>query len=765
MQRFVARWLIRAAWLVSSMVLTASGIAQQVDDGGLQEIVVTAQREAQNVLSVPMSIQAVSGEQLAQQGITGLTDLQFTVPGYLPSNASGYTQIYIRGVGNSIFVGADPSVATFIDDVPRIYGSMSDNLVDVDRVEVLKGAQGGLYGRNATGGVVNIITHQPNTDKLEGSALVDYGEMNSFRIAGYANAPLGDRVALMVSAERSSHAPYVDNIASHDPYTAAMFPGGSNAFGGPQDSASAFNSFVRPYDGYNDSRFWAVSSKLLVEPADHFKVTLAADYNYKKDTNGTAAYDPTPEYTQTSLAGIIDALAGANIALPPGFISGKTQRFTSALGSPNYTGIRDYGISMTAVWNAPGFDLTSITANRSQVTTFFDELCSCNVPELGISVLNHKGYFYQELRAASTLDGPLHLLGGATFLRDHFQGNDIIDEVPPAVPYFPTGHTLDLVRNWSVYLQVGYDVTHALNLTASARYIHESNHADFIIPAALPAGSSEKKFLPSATLSYKFDGGGNVYGRWARGFKAGGVNPLTSPASFTNPNEGGIFGGETVDTYEIGYRAPLLNRDLQVTTAVFYNKYRNLQVTAHALPQYAAIAEAIVNADSARTWGAEETLDWRLFAPLTVSVSAGYLNAKYTNFALANSAQLEPFDLSGSTMLNSPKLQANFRAEYQQSLNGQLRLVANALEAYVSHVLFAQSGLQGVLPDAVGPGYWLTNLRLGIQTTDEKYSAALYAKNLFKREYYTYGSSAAAYGNLLDYGDPRIIGGEITARF
>ena len=138
----------------------------------------------------------------------------------MPSESSGYTQIFIRGVGNSIFVGADPSVATYIDDVPRIWGSMVNNLVDVERIEVLKGAQGGLYGRNATGGVVNIVTLQPDTNQFAANGLFDYGDYNTFRGAGYLNIPLAPQVAFSMSVERDSHNPYIRNISINPtPYT------------------------------------------------------------------------------------------------------------------------------------------------------------------------------------------------------------------------------------------------------------------------------------------------------------------------------------------------------------------------------------------------------------------------------------------------------------------------------------------------------------------------------------------------------------------
>src|SRR5579871_1295747 len=187
----------------------------------LEEVVVTAERRSEGLLDVPMAMTAQTSEQLAASGIKDITDIELITPGMNTSDSSGYTQVYIRGIGNSIFVGADPSVATFIDDVPRIYGSMVNNFVDVDRVEVLKGAQGGLYGRNATGGVVNIITHQPETDKLYGHVLVDYGNYNQLRAAGYVNVPISDSAAVLVAAERDQHDAYFKNVAPANPYTAA----------------------------------------------------------------------------------------------------------------------------------------------------------------------------------------------------------------------------------------------------------------------------------------------------------------------------------------------------------------------------------------------------------------------------------------------------------------------------------------------------------------------------------------------------------------
>ena len=270
------------------------------------------------------------------------------------------------------------------------------------------------------------------------------------------------------------------------------------------------------------------------------------------------------------------------------------------------------------------------------------------------------------------------------------------------------------MKNWSIYGQVGYDFNAHINLTVSGRYVHEKNDAAFQLPTST-ISSTEHKFLPSATLSYKFDGGGNVYARYARGFKAGGVNPVANP-SFFPPGDtvGSVFGPETVDTYEVGYRAPLFDRRVQVTTAVFYNDYSGLQQSAHATPEHPEIILAIVNAGSARTYGAEGSVTWRVNHAVTLGANAAYLNAKYKTFVL-NSEVLEDFDLSGETMLNSPKWQLSFTGDVDQPINDKFRFVANTVISHLSSVIYQPSAVPGVFPDATGNGYWLMNLRAGVR--------------------------------------------------
>jgi iron complex outermembrane receptor protein len=744
-----------AAWVAFASPVAAQEAPSQAN----QDIVVTAQRREQNLLDVPLSIQAATGETLNSQGIRDLTSLQLTTPGFMAQTDSGYTQIYIRGIGNSVYIGADPSVATFVDEVPRIYGSMADGLFDVQRVEVLKGAQGGLYGRNATGGVVNIITRQPDVNNFKAEGLLSYGNKETFRGAAYVNLPIAKFGALSFSVERDSHAPYMRNEAPANPYSAANFPGGST-FGTPAQTAAFFNSEIT-VPKVADQNVWAVNAKLLLKPTDNLKMTFAFDHNSRSDGNGSGMVTRTPAYSQAAVVGLFQSL-GINAVLPPGFVQAPVGKFSASFGPTTIIDSKENGGSLTVVWNAPAFDVTSISAYRKQDTVFDANTGSGPLADIPLGVRSTRRMIYQELRGVSTFDGPLRLTFGGTYLDSKIDSETNVYLLSHLIPIAKTVVS-DEIHNWSIYAEAGYDFTPDLSLTVSGRYLHETNDAVFSLPAASQGGTRETKFVPAATLSYKLDGG-NVYARWARGYKAGGINVITAPLFFPQPTDGSIFKGETVDTYEIGWRQALFDRKVQLTAAVFYNNYSDLQVDGRAQPGFPAITSALINANSARTYGVEGSVSWRVAPSLTLGIDAGYLNARYKDFNKSGSAVLADFNLDGARMVKSPTFQLSMSAGLDQPLSDNLRLVGSALVSHASSLVWQYSAAPGVLPNATSPGYWQTNLRLGVKTTDDRYGLSIAADNLFNNLHYTYGGSNP-FGTFNGNATPRIVRAELTFKY
>jgi iron complex outermembrane receptor protein len=773
--------IIAAPALAEDTAAATPASGTESDNGGLVEIVVTAQRKSENVLRVPVSISAATGDQLISAGIDQISSLQFTVPGFYTDNGVGYTQIYLRGIGNNIFVGADPSVLTNIDDVPRIYGSLVNNFVNVDRVEVLKGAQGGLYGRNATGGVVNIITRQPS-DTAEADARVSYGQKNTLEVALYGNLPINDVIAWNVSFQRDSHDNYVKNLLQPNPLTAANFPDGGGPLLGlppnqggppttvvtPAQTAAFFNSAINPQSGYGNQDFWAGDTKVRLQLAPNFKVTVDADWSQKHDSDGDQWFLQTPAYSQGYDAAVLGAF-GVNIVLPPGFYKPVTHSFTNYNSTPAADWLTDYGLSIRPEWNLPGVDITNIAAYRQQQTLYTQNYASPITVDIP-TVDNSKWYLYEELRAISTGSGPFHFLGGATYLRDHSLGKTTNVLFPPlcCIPALAGAgintfvQSTDLVNNWSVYGQVGYDITSKLNFTTSLRFIHETNKANFTNPINSESSIDAKKFLPSATLSYALDGGGNVYVRYAKGFKAGGVNPVVPPTLFPNDN-GKVFGPEQVNTYEAGYKDELFDHHVQVTSAVFYNDYTGLQYTTTGNAAHPQLIEAIVNAGTAETYGAEGSVAWRVVRPLTLTANAAYLQAKYRSFSNSDGSVLATFNFNGNRMINSPRWQMAFTAGLDQPITGNLNLTGTWQTAYTSDVVTAYTVYPGV-PNGFIPQFWLTNLRIGVKTPDDRYQFSIFANNAFDRAYYTFNSISGLGSNAL-WGNPRIVGGEFHVKF
>ncbi len=540
------RNLTRSILLVGISTLAAGqALAQPADNaapaasggnGGVADIVVTAQRRAENLTSVPLSISAQTGQTLAANGIKQLSEVKFTTPGFISAAGTGYTQIYIRGIGNAIFVGADPSVATFIDDVPRIYGSLVEDLVNVDRVEILKGAQGGLYGRNASGGVINIITKQPS-DKFSALARVTGGEYGTLQASAYVNMPLNDHIAWNFSLTRNQHGPYLKNIAPKNPYPNHAF----NVYG------ERLNDLSNP-GKINAQNLWSFDTKFRVKLGDRAKITLGVDYTDKKDTDGNGWIDRDPSASYGTYKFLMGLLAPS--VTPLGCTLGAPSRLPhlAAMGEardkigqglrrayPYASWTEDYGASARAELNTDFAALTSITAFRWNNSHFQGDVGAAPVPIAGFSTHFHRRYFYQELRAVSNGSGPFHWLGGATYFHDNVDvsiASILVGHF--AAPTISQYHT----TNWSVYGQGSYDITDNLTFQASLRYANETKTVNF--PAGpgptfdFPGGTDRPaitsqtkvhKFIPAATISYKVSGG-VIYARYAKGFKTGGPNPL-----------------------------------------------------------------------------------------------------------------------------------------------------------------------------------------------------------------------------------------------
>ena len=781
--------------MFSTPVLAQTPPADAVDSS---DIIVTAQRRSESLLNTPLAISATKGETLVKTGIADITSLRFSTPGFMTLSGVGFTQIYIRGIGNRILIGADPSVATFVDDVPRVYGALVDNLANVERVEVLKGAQGGLYGRNATGGVLNIITRQPSTDRVIAEGRVSYGQKKTFNANVFVNIPLNENVAINFVGLRESHDDYVKNLATANPYQsyASLSATQAAALGdtGQRAYLLANPNLAKALDnGSKVSRLnsldrWYVAGKIGFQ-GDGFTVTLSGDYNQDGGSNGNGWQNQNPAKTYAvyrSLMSTTGNLLFGSIAptgpaiLPAAYVNPPQGKFESLGSIEHHSLIKDYGVSARADVDLPGMTLSSITAFRWNNGEFRGDVGISNVPLAGFVSAPSRRFVYQELRMVSTNDGPFTWLGGATYFHENVDYAQI--SVVLGQPLSTTRSTTTTTA-FSGYAQGEYSVTDRLKFIASLRYISEKKGGFYpaqtvtifnfapdmpvagrpmgLVPGvAVPAVSVSdtlNKLLPSATISYGLEGGGNIYIRWARGLKTGGVNPLVHPAQTLGTIN--AFKPEEVDTYEAGYKTNLFNRKVQLSSAIFYNDFRNLQVTRAG---YTGLSLVMLNAGRAKTYGGELSVDWRVSPIFNISANMGYLHARYTDFKFAGIPQLQvgAFDLSGNTMLLAPKWQGSVTASVDKPISANLNVAGTLLYSYISKYFTTDDNN----PIVAQKGYSLVNARIGVHTADQKYGLYLAVKNMFNKHYAVYGTSSGTSDYIIP-GAPRIISGQLEVKF
>lgn len=768
---------------------SSPGDAAQRGGAGLalDEIIVTAQRRSQNVLDVPMSITALPAEVLESTGIETMTDLRFNTPGFLTSTGSGYVQIFMRGIGNRIQIGADPSVTTFVDDTPRIYSSLVDDFSAVERVEVLKGAQGGLYGRNATAGVINIVTRQPDPEAFAGELKVGYGEKDTRETAGFINIPITAQLAVNFTAIKKGHDDYLDNKAIQNPYSsyAALSAAEAQAAGdtgqrqflldNPAIATLLDQASNVGHLGDKDSEYFA--GKLYWE-GENLRATLSYDHSDVDDT--TALAWKSVQFTRTygTYTALMNAFGLGAARLPLGYVyptSGSENgygEFEAANGSLSRNVLEDYGTSAKFDLDLPSVTLTSISSWRWNDSDFQNDVTGSAVPNAGFAARFERENFYQEFRAVSSGDGPFRWLGGVTYFDediDNFVASILLgNQLAPTTDKTGT-------EGYSYYLQGEFDLSDRITLIASGRYIDETKSADFpnavvaiydpqtdtitngVSVSAVSDEFDTTKFLPSFTLSYSLDGGGNVYARYAKGIKTGGANPLVHPAQTLG--ELNALQPEKVDTYEVGLRTHFLDGRAQFTSAIFYNDYQELQVLKSG---YTGLAAVYFNAGEAETYGAEVSLNWQATDIFNLTANLGYLNAEYTDFKSAGIPQLKvaPFDVSGNQMILAPEWQGSVIADFDVPLTDGINGVATVLYSYVDKFYTDDTNIEATSQDA----YSLVNVRIGAETADEKYGFYISAKNVLDEEYVTWGSAAPS-AHSVQIGAPRIIMGELEVKF
>jgi len=692
----------------------APGQTADADAAGVETVVVTARRRTESLQNVPISIDVFSGQQLEDRHVTSVKDLVPYIPGIQYSDRGvSQTEITIRGVGGDARnPGLDSGVGVYIDGVyvPRTSGFNAD-LADIKRIEVLRGPQGTLFGKNTIGGVINIITEKPR-DRTGGSVLVSYGNYNALRTQATLETPVASNLFAKATVSTSNAEGYLHNT----------------------------------YDGrdYNNQAHRAVRTQMRWLANDDLEVNVSLD----------GAID-SPRQVNNQVA----SPAGAAAA----YYTGDPTRINANAVNSEHRDI--WGGSVTADYTLPGdFVLTSISGARQIAIRQFSDI------DMTPRELFHSGpftdtskMFSQEVRLVSPTQAAFRYVGGLYyFFSQNFGARDI---------WINNAHVYDRARvqtqSYAGYVNADYDLTQALTATGGVRFTDELKHGSFLqtyqgnaaLAYAFPGMQREDTNTSwTAGLSYKVTPDLTGYGNVSRGFKSGGFNYDTlTAAGLTARNL--TFKPETVTSYEIGVKGQVPEVAATYRAALFTLDYNNKQVSQFVQVAGAAAPTSIVsNAGRARSQGFELETSIKPLPPLTLSGSVTYTNAVYRNFpagAYANGAYVS---YSGNHVERTPEFTASLGAEYRHPIDPGV-IVAGITSTYVGeHYLQADN-----LSRNFEPGYVLLEARLGFES-EQGWAVSVWGKNLLEETYRIYGRVFAGLDQAV-YGEPMTLGADFRYKF
>lgn len=713
----------------------APALAQDTggNESGLEEIVVTAQKQAQSQQDVPISVTAVTGESLAAAQVNNVADLANSIPNVQInsfSNSPDSAVFTIRGVGVN---DADPYVGTTVSVVVDgvvvgVNTAALLSLFDIDRVEVLRGPQGTLFGANTTGGVINVVTKQP-TGELGGEFEAVYGNYNHIELNAALNFPITENLSGKVSVLHNSMDGYFRNYAD-------------NRRIGKRDITS-LRGYLK-YDGGN------------------YDATLIGEY--MRSRNG-------------SQTGILVAGPGDLFYVP-----GETDHpfdFKRGLSydQPDANDRDTYAVTLTQNLSTGIGDWTSITSYRDYDNDLYsdDDATTRVLLQTHRRIKHHQ--FSQELRDLVDITDSTRLIVGGYYFRQHYtldqQGK--LDGFLPGLGQPQTQEQ----TNWSIsgFAQLYQDITPDLRLQAGIRYSHEKTSAvsttantlnpdgvatfdDPLIPGSFIAASGKKAWNNvgwKVGLDYKMTPDVMLYGYYARGFKSGGFTGRIAVAEDIGP-----FNPEKLDTIEAGFKADLLGRHLRVNLAAFYNWYDDMQVVQNITYPSGANSASIANAGKAVTKGLELEVTAAPVHGLTLTGSLAYLDAKYKEYNTQvldpSTGGLVPISYAGNRLMNSPKWNAAFGFNWQMAL-GNGTLTTTGQYTYTSSKFTSYTNLP---VERVGP-VELVNASVNWGPDDAGWKIGVYGRNLFDEKYFNQKLSLAGIGTLASLGAPREYG--VTFRY
>ncbi|MEQ8861512.1 MAG: TonB-dependent receptor [Pseudomonadales bacterium] len=700
-----AALLIAAPWLNFFAFQIHAAEPSAYDGGVIEEVIVTAERRESSLQKTPVAISVFDEGFLKESSVRSIQDVAPYSPGLNYTQVSNFAQLNMRGIGlEQINLGGEPGVAFHIDGVYVARPFVNDAVfLDLARVEVLRGPQGTLYGRNATGGSVNLISNQPS-DSFESEFSVLLGNYDRVRVTAAASGPLGrpevrGRLSV-VSDERDG---YLDNLVDGEKL--------------------------------EDAQSRSVRGELDFDLSDSLTLAIAGDY-MEQDDKG-------PMFRPGDIPGTAAALGG-QLSNDP---------WKVYVDGPRDQEIDASGLSAKLAWDREEFTLTSLTAYRRSSFDLNSDLDGTDFFLVNEDLHEDATQYSQEFQIVSAGDDRLQWLLGAYF----FHEDADLDYIFP-IPLL--GTTIRFVSEqettaYALFGQASFEVTDRLTLTAGLRYSDDkkegSTEQTFFVVGNTEVDDSWQAWTPRFVADYQLTETSLIYLSIARGFKAGGIN--------TGSLQQAAYDPEYIWNYEIGLKSRYFNDRLQTNVAAFYYNYDDLQVLQFAVGQ-----TFIENAADAKGQGIEVEAT-ALFGPhMSVIAGLAYLDTEFTEYQALDTfrPQLGVLDLDGNHLPRAPEFTASVVAQYDQPLRSGALLTARLEYQYQDDFYFTSFNTDY----AEGGGADLVNARIAFTSPGQQWEIAAYGKNLTDEEYELATTvSGINAGTLELYGAPRTYGLEARFRF
>lgn len=720
-----------SALLMLCLLHTPMVMAQAGTPTVLEEIIVTAQKREQSLQHVPIAVSVVTAADIENRSIVNFTELFSLMPNTIvDQGVSAIPSISIRGVNSNVNnLGIESGVGVAVDEVflgrPSAF---STQLIDVERVEVLRGPQGTLFGKNTIGGLINVVTRKPQQE-FAASADVTVGAYDLQQVRGYITGPIvDDRLAAKISFTTKKRDGWVEN---RNP----------------------------ALDDLESEDFWGLRGQILGTPSDSFSWLLTAEYS-----------------EDDSIENYEDILGGAlTVVDDNGF-----DRSISTNG-PDFFQREIYGTSLKLEWDLETVDVTSISAVRGVDWSGSNDGDYTQLPLFIGGRDENQDQISQEVRVAGSSDNVTWLVGGYYFYQEQDGTNffTLGEATPPffGAPFFP-GYEESAITSVEIesesiaaFFAGTYSFAERWELTAGARFTSEDKDMNYeqtldlyeIFPG-VPLGIITAFNLPVApfedslgdngwsgdiSIAYQFTESVNSYFKISRGFKAGGFD--TGSSDVANPGDL-KFDPEFVTSYEVGVKSDLADNRVRFNVAAFYMDFEDKQEQF-----FNGVTQSTSNAASAEVSGLELELTTLPLPGLLLGATVGYQDGTYQDYF----DPLTGLDFSGNELPKTPEWTASVSAQFNHQFSNGWGLLVRTDGSYRDE---SQTN-PGNDPRFSQESHILVDARVALSTSSDRYTIALWSRNLLDENYRVSGFEVTGLASYQRLNAPRMWGLELTGRF